>query len=152
LVLARHEVGEPVRTEEIAAALGAPRNYLGKTLNALVRHGILHSVRGPHGGFTLAVPPHRLTVADVVDLFAEPKIALKHCIMANRPCNPDKPCVAHERWTDVTLRARAPLMRTTIAELCGAEPFAQPDVPVADHTGAMLVDTGRNPIPTGTRL
>jgi DNA-binding IscR family transcriptional regulator len=37
LVLARRHGAGPVRTEEIAEATGAPRNYLSKTLRALAR-------------------------------------------------------------------------------------------------------------------
>ena len=57
LYLARRWSEGPVPVDTIAAALGAPRNYLSKTLNALTKAGVLRSARGPMGGFTLAVPP-----------------------------------------------------------------------------------------------
>ena len=40
--------------DTIAGALGAPRNYLSKTLNVLAKHEIVDGVRGVHGGFALA--------------------------------------------------------------------------------------------------
>lgn len=150
LLLARNTNAAPLSADELATALGAPRNYLGKTLNTLVRQGVLNSTRGPRGGFTLVKDADRLSIADIVDLFSEPKVTVNHCIMGNRPCNPANPCVAHERWTDVTERARTPLMRTTIAELCGTARTDVPNAQVADHTSAVVVDAGRNPIPTGT--
>ncbi|HUG37933.1 MAG TPA: Rrf2 family transcriptional regulator [Candidatus Limnocylindrales bacterium] len=52
---------------EVAAALGTPPNYTGKTLRQLVRTGLLRSGRGPHGGFALRVEPSAITVAGVVD-------------------------------------------------------------------------------------
>ena len=149
LVLAWHDGAEPLSADDLAAALGAPRNYLGKTLHTLVRHGILRSARGPHGGFTLAISPNRLSVADIVKPFAEQKVALDKCIMANRLCNPDDPCAAHERWSDITRRAREPLMRTMISELFFCQKKFVPDVPVADHTGAIIAEVGRNPILIG---
>ena len=45
--------GEPVSADRVAGALGAPANYLGKTLNMLARRGLLASSRGPAGGFRL---------------------------------------------------------------------------------------------------
>lgn len=151
LLLARNADGDSMSTEDIALALGAPRNYLGKILNTLVRRGMLHSARGPHGGFTLAVSSDQLSVADIVGLFTEPKAPASRCLMGNRHCNPDDPCVAHERWIELTQRARVPLMRTTISELMRAPETTLSDAQVADHTGAIAVKVGRNPIQTGTK-
>lgn len=120
LLLAQHVDRRALSTEEIATALGAPRNYLGKTLNTLVRAGVLFSARGPHGGFVLAVPADQLSVADVVELFTEQSRIVKQCILGNQPCHALNPCPAHERWVSLTEHARAPLLRTKIAELSGA--------------------------------
>ena len=46
LFLARHEERGFTPASEIAGALGAPPNYLAKTLRLLVRRGLLLSVRG----------------------------------------------------------------------------------------------------------
>jgi Rrf2 family protein len=151
LLLAQRNGAGPLSAEAIAAALDAPRNYMSKTLHALVRDGILHSARGPHGGFTLAIPPDRLSVMDIMEVFSEVRVTSSTCVMANKPCNPNQPCAAHEHWLEVTQRARAPLLRTMISELCGAPQDPPIDAPVADHTGSMLVEAGRNPIPTGTK-
>ena len=152
LLLAQRETGEPISAEDIAAGLGAPRNYMSKTLYTLVREGILQSVRGPHGGFTLAIDPHRLSVGDIVDVFAETRLTPNACLMANRRCNPAEPCIAHERWTELTQRARIPLMRTMISELCGFERNTTTiAVPAADHAGTHAIEAGRNPISTGTK-
>jgi Rrf2 family protein len=116
LVLARRQGGRPVRVEEIAAATGAPRNYLGKTLHALVKAGIVTSARGPAGGFALAVEPQALTIARLVDCFEEPRPAGR-CLLGTGACNPSCPCAAHHRWTAVLAARRAPLATTTVADL-----------------------------------
>lgn len=117
LVLAREYGHRAVSAEEIASILGAPRNYLSKTLNALARRGILTSARGPGGGYALAVSPDVLTVADIVEVFADANVAGARCVLLDAPCDPAHPCAAHERWTKVTSEARKPLMRTTLGEL-----------------------------------
>ena len=71
LYLARRWSEGPVPVDTIAAALGAPRNYLSKTLHQLAKQGLVHGTRGPHGGFVLAVPASELSVAQVVASFED---------------------------------------------------------------------------------
>ena len=116
LVLARHYGRAPVRTEQIAQATGAPRNYLSKTLYALVKAGLVTSARGPTGGFALAVAPDALTLAQVIDCFDEPRPQTR-CLLGTAPCDPASPCAAHHAWTDIRAARRAPLTTTTVADL-----------------------------------
>ena len=102
---------------------GAPRNYLGKTLGALVRAGLLRSARGPLGGFSLATSPDAISISRIVDLFGEPRAA-RRCLLGDGACDAARPCEAHHRWTAVTNAARAPLDRTTIADLLPGLGFA----------------------------
>lgn len=118
-VLVLAQVGDrTVRADEIAQAIGAPRNYLAKTLNALAKHGVVTSARGPTGGFQLAIPASRLTVAAVVDCFDEPR-RQRLCLLGNAACNPEQPCAAHHKWLAIATAQRAPMASTTIADLIG---------------------------------
>lgn len=119
IVLAREYGQRTVSADEIASILGAPRNYLSKTLNALARRGVLTSARGPGGGFSLAVAPDVLTVADIVEVFADASADDARCVLRDSPCDPANPCAAHGRWTALTRSAREPLLRTVISELSG---------------------------------
>jgi Rrf2 family protein len=104
----------------IAKALGAPANYLAKTLNLLAKAGILISRRGPTGGFALAIRPAQLTIAAVMQPFAEePRTA--HCLQADRSCNHEAPCAAHALWRGPAEQALAAYARTTIAELLACD-------------------------------
>jgi len=120
LALARHGAGRSMRVEEIADRTGAPRNYLGKTLNALVKEGILRSARGPTGGFALAVPIETISVGRIADLFGEARPSPR-CLLGTGPCDRDHPCAAHARWSAMLASARHPLDRTTLAQLLPAE-------------------------------
>jgi Rrf2 family protein len=116
LVFAGDTQQRPLRADEIADATGAPRNYMGKTLNSLVKAGVLKSARGPQGGFSLAIPADSLTIARVIDCFVEPR-AHTQCLLGNRACDPNKPCNAHKLWTSITHQRRSPLATTTVAQL-----------------------------------
>lgn len=121
--LARHHGERLVSADEIAAVVGAPRNYLSKTLNALTNAGLLVSMRGPGGGFALARAADTVSVADVVDVFATATAPAARCLLEDRPCNGDSPCAAHQRWTTMTRIAREPLVGTTIADLSRTSPM-----------------------------
>ena len=121
LVLARHFGQRPVHASEIADQTGTPQNYLGKTLNALAKAGVVISSRGPTGGFMLAEPPHRITLARVVDCFDEPRPQTR-CLLGTSPCDPARACSAHAAWTAVQQERRAPLSHTTVADLLEGRP------------------------------
>jgi Rrf2 family protein len=90
-----------LNAEVIARALGVPRNYLGKILNQLVNAEVLTSVRGPRGGFTLARPAAETSLEDVVAPFQKLP-ARSVCLLGDRPCNTELPCVAHQRWRSMS--------------------------------------------------
>ena len=120
LVLAQAESGIPMRADEVARATGSPANYLGKTLNALAKAGIVNSSRGPLGGFTLAHPADELTLARIVDCFDETR-PNPRCLLGTRPCDGSHPCRAHERWTAVQKVRHDALAGTTVADLLAAD-------------------------------
>jgi Rrf2 family protein len=133
LVLAREfESRRSLRADEIAAATGAPANYLSKTLNALTKAGVLTSARGPMGGFSLAVPPESLSLARVIDCF-ESRKPQTQCILGGGRCNPERPCAAHHRWTEITQARRAPLSVSVASLICG-EMSAAAAIEVANQT------------------
>lgn len=115
-VLALAQADAPKNADTIARAIGAPPNYMAKTLNALAREGILKSTRGPTGGFTLAIPPAELTLDRVIGVFHEPRASAR-CLLGDRPCDPDHPCAAHDRWHSITESTRVALATTTVASL-----------------------------------
>jgi Rrf2 family protein len=105
----------PVQVGPIAEALGVPQNYLSKTLHQLARVGVLRSVRGPRGGFQLAVPPDRLTLARVVAPFDE--VGQRHCLLGRPQCGDRYPCPAHARWVSVSESLQTFFRDTTVADL-----------------------------------
>ena len=115
----------PVRVDEIAAVLGTPRNYLSKTLHALVRAGVLTSARGPRGGFQLAHRPDRLTLARVVAPF-EPVVE-RRCLVGRATCGDAHPCAAHRHWAAIAASVEEFFNQTTIATLLDDNPRATRD-------------------------
>ncbi|MCZ8011911.1 MAG: RrF2 family transcriptional regulator [Gemmatimonas sp.] len=116
LLLARHNGAKALSADAIAAELGAPRNYLAKTLNALAKAGVVRSARGAAGGFTLAIAPETLTLARIINPFDD-HARTPACLLRNRPCDSLNPCAVHGRWNAIVGHAAARFEQTTIAEL-----------------------------------
>lgn len=67
LSLARHHAhGGVVRVELLAKEHGIPPAYLVQILILLKAKGIVRSQRGKEGGYSLALPPDKVTFGDVV--------------------------------------------------------------------------------------
>lgn len=113
--IAEREESGPVPVSEIAAALGAPQNYLSKTLHQLGTRGVLSSVRGARGGYVLAGRAADLRLATIVEPFLAPTES--RCIMGRPHCSDATACGAHWRWKEVKETARAFFMELTVADL-----------------------------------
>lgn len=64
----RSEAGA-IQSREIAARQGIPESYLDQLLSALRRAGLVRSIRGAAGGYTLGRAAHQITVGDVIHAF-----------------------------------------------------------------------------------
>ena len=116
LYLAEQPHARPVRVEEIGGALDIPANYLSKTLATLVRSGVLASLRGPHGGFRLAVAPRDLPLLRVVAPFDDIG-ARRHCLLGNAECSDRSACSAHQAWKETSARVERFFRETTVADV-----------------------------------
>src|SRR5580704_8817138 len=57
----------PVASHLIAKARGIPERFLLKVLKPLVSTRVLHSIKGPNGGYRLARPATQITLLEVVE-------------------------------------------------------------------------------------
>jgi Rrf2 family protein len=98
----RYPSAQPLRVEEIAAVQGVPENYLRRLLIELKRGGLVLSQKGPNGGYMLARPPVRITMADVVEII-EGGYTPVECLEdgANSFCPRDSGCPMRDVWRDV---------------------------------------------------
>ena len=67
--LARNETTGYVSAETIAEAQRIPSKFLEQILLALTRAKYLRSSKGQHGGYRLAKPAEKVTLAEIIRLF-----------------------------------------------------------------------------------
>jgi Rrf2 family protein len=57
----------PMPSHLVAQDRGIPERFLLKVLKPLVSAGVLHSVKGPNGGYRLAKTPDKITLLEVIE-------------------------------------------------------------------------------------
>ena len=113
--------GGPLKLDEIAQAADAPRSVLEQVMPTLRTAGIVRSVRGPGGGYTLNHPPEEITLERVVRLFQGQLAPIGYA--TRRSPDPAPPLVRSSLgavWEEVRDATISILERTTFADLARA--------------------------------
>jgi len=115
--------GGQMTQAEIAEAERLPQPTVTKLLSLLRRGGVVRTVRGRHGGYELARPADRISVADVMTSLGRP-------LLEGSDCSPRDPlddvcphagdCGLRSVWQTLADRIARVLDGTTLADLCGA--------------------------------
>ena len=101
-VLYRHKEGA-LSIEKIATQANVPKNYLEQILLDLKRSGILKSIRGAKGGYTLAKDANNITLLDIIQ-----SVESGCC---KDPCRTDDP-VLHSLWLEFNVHIKKFLDRS----------------------------------------
>ena len=109
---------------EIAEHDGMPLAYLEHLVARLRKAGLIDSRRGSRGGYMLARPAERITMAEVVEAL-EGSIAPIECIseasdgsiVCSRESSPGHVCPTKLLWTRVRSSIVSTLEQTTLADL-----------------------------------
>jgi Rrf2 family protein len=113
----RYEEG-PLHIRDISAAQDIPERFLEQILLLLKRAGYLRSKKGPNGGYLLAKPPSRISVAEVIRVMDGP-LAPIDCVSvtAHAVCPHERACGLKGLWKETRDAIARILERTTFADL-----------------------------------
>ena len=114
-MVASSEDRKPVSAHAIASRLGVSEAHLSKVMQRLTRAGILASVRGPGGGFSLDRPEGEITLLDVYESVEGP-LNLGDCLIGTQICG-GKSCVFDSLIHDVNDRFKDYLENTTVERI-----------------------------------
>ena len=115
LDLALHAHKGPVTLSGISERQKISLSYLEQLFGKLRRRALVDSVRGPGGGYNLARPAERLTVADIISAVEEP---LDSTACGGRQnCQESQRCMTHELWEDLNATVHGFLRSVTLAQL-----------------------------------
>ncbi|MGR8936077.1 MAG: SUF system Fe-S cluster assembly regulator [Gammaproteobacteria bacterium] len=101
---------------EIATATGIMQPTVSKILKLLVKAKVLKSIRGAHGGYTLARNPGKISVAEVINALEGP-IALTQCSISDDGCLQADGCGIRGNWSVINKTIQRALESVTLADM-----------------------------------
>lgn len=109
--------GRRVSLREIAHEIGSPTAFTAKVLHQLAKSDILHSTKGPNGGFQIAREQiESLKLADIV--FAiDGNSVYEGCGLGLDKCNAGRPCPVHFKFSVIRKELKTMLQGTSLFEL-----------------------------------
>jgi Rrf2 family protein len=117
--LALHSGEAPVLRQDIAERQDISADYVAQLFRQLRSEGLVEGVKGPGGGYRLALPAADISVGDVIRAVEGP-VAVVHCAVEDdeTPCNRVDRCVAHLMWQQLSEVMTEYLDSITLQDLC----------------------------------
>jgi Rrf2 family protein len=104
-----------VSVKEMAEYMNGSEAHLFKVMRRLVRAGLVRSMRGPGGGFSLAKPPERIFLLEIYEAI-EGSLEELNCLFPERICRGDR-CILGDLLPRVSREIRSYLAKTRLSEL-----------------------------------
>jgi len=114
--IAQNQGKGPVLVRQIAARQGISKKYLDNLLVSLKNAGLVRSVRGAKGGYSLARPASRITIEDIAVVLEGPA-KLVDCVADPSLCQRVSICPANDFWKSLSEVVESFMKKTTLEEL-----------------------------------
>ena len=101
--------------KEIARGTEAPEHFMAKIMQELSRKRMIHSIKGPNGGFYMDERDLNTTLIDIVTALDGNSI-YNDCVLGLKTCNEKRPCPVHEQYQGIKKNLLAMLENNTIGE------------------------------------
>lgn len=117
--LAQRNGEGPISLKSIAERQNLSEHYLEQLFATLRKAGLVKSVRGAQGGYTLAKEPEEIKVGDIIRVLEGP-IAPVECVNLEDPeqCMKSESCVTRSVWAKVRDSIEDVLDSITLADMC----------------------------------
>ncbi len=120
--LAMHQGAGPLSLKAIAERQGLSEHYLEQLVAPMRKAGLVTSVRGAQGGYTLARPAEQISVGDIIRVLEGP-IGFSDCAaedgaVPTEHCGRYENCLAHGVWGRVRDSIIAVVDNISLADLC----------------------------------
>jgi Rrf2 family iron-sulfur cluster assembly transcriptional regulator len=106
-----------VNPKEISEEINSPTAFTAKILQALVRHNIVKSLKGPYGGFSIEKNKiSSIKLSQIVSAIDGDKI-FNGCGLGLHTCNEEHPCPVHDKFKIVRRELKDLLENTNLMQL-----------------------------------
>ena len=107
LDLALHDGDGPVSLVEISERQDISLSYLEQLFSKLRRQGLVTSMRGPGGGYSLSRLPNKIAVSHII-MAVDENLDVTNCGNATGGCHDtNKRCLTHNLWLDLSNRIQS---------------------------------------------
>ena len=117
--LAKTSKGRAVALADIAERQEISLSYLEQLFARLRRGGLVKSVRGPGGGYLLAVSAEEMRISDIILAVDEPMRTTRCEPKSPVGCHADKTrCLTHDLWEELGNQIHLYLKTVSLADVC----------------------------------
>jgi Rrf2 family iron-sulfur cluster assembly transcriptional regulator len=113
--LTLHAKNKPISLAEISGRQSISLSYLEQLFSKLRQSGLVISVRGPGGGYRLAIPSEEIFVAQIINAVNE-SIDTTSC-QGKGDCQGGDICLTHSLWQDLSVQIHEFLNGISLADL-----------------------------------
>jgi Rrf2 family transcriptional regulator, iron-sulfur cluster assembly transcription factor len=110
----------PVTLATISKRQKISLSYLEQLFGKLRRCNIVESVRGPGGGYYLARPGNKISIAEIVTAVDEPLDATK-CGGKGNCLGEQQPCLTHDLWMGLNEKIYSYLEEVTLQQMVDSQ-------------------------------
>lgn len=104
-----------VGVKEIATGIDAPEHFIAKILQDLGKKKLIHSVKGPNGGFYMDSLNLKSSISDIVKAIDGDSL-YKDCVIGLKACSEKNPCPVHFEYKEIKKNLISMLEENTIAD------------------------------------
>ena len=116
LDLALNNTRGSVYLKDIAKEEEISEKYLSLIIIPLRSAGLVNSMRGAHGGYTLAKPASQITLKEIVDVL-EGDTCLVDCVKNPSACSRADTCASRDLWANLSETISQTLGSVTLEDL-----------------------------------
>ena len=107
----------PVSLLEISERQSISLSYLEQLFSKLRKEGLVNSMRGPGGGYSLSREPNKIAISSII-LAVDENLDVTSCGNAATGCNEDnKRCLTHNLWMDLSNRIQSFLDNISLQDM-----------------------------------
>ncbi len=86
--------------KEIAKGTDAPEHFMAKIMQDLSRRRLIHSVKGPNGGFYMDKSDLKNSIANIVKAI-DGDVIYTDCVLGLKVCSEKNPCPVHNEYKEI---------------------------------------------------
>lgn len=114
-IVARSKNGKKVGIKEVCKEIEVPEHFTAKILQNLTRMELIHSTKGPNGGFYVD-PDRDIRLIDIVRAIDGNKL-FTNCGLGIKECSDEKPCPVHYEFVKIRQSIKNMLESTSVREV-----------------------------------